>query len=70
MLVEYPLKGLEIETENEKGDEKKTEKYDLYAVADHYGDIHGGHYVAKVLDPIDGKWYMYNDSEVTQINED
>ena len=68
MLVEYPLRGLEIESG--EGEKKEKHIYDLYAVADHFGDKYGGHYVAKVLDPIDGNWYQYNDSEVKQMNED
>ena len=59
-LVQYPIKGLKI----------KEQLYDLYAVANHYGDGYCGHYMAKVKDPVDKNWYEYNDSNVIEINED
>jgi len=46
-----------------KGKENNT--YDLYAVAKHYGvDKSSGHYEAACLDPIDGEWYSYSDTQI------
>lgn len=46
------------------GPDKQYSKYDLFAVSQHYGGTGGGHYTA-VCKNIDGKWYGYNDSSVS-----
>jgi ubiquitin carboxyl-terminal hydrolase 4/11/15 len=42
--------------------------YDLYAVSNHYGGLGGGHYTAYCQMPDDGKWYTFDDSSVTEVN--
>ncbi|KAM9393477.1 ubiquitin carboxyl-terminal hydrolase 31 [Pholidichthys leucotaenia] len=44
--------------------------YDLYAVCNHHGNMHGGHYTAYCKNSIDGQWYCFDDSEVTMIADD
>ncbi|KAK2893649.1 ubiquitin carboxyl-terminal hydrolase 31 [Channa argus] len=44
--------------------------YDLYAVCNHHGNMHGGHYTAYCKNSIDGQWYCFDDSEVSPIAED
>jgi ubiquitin carboxyl-terminal hydrolase 4/11/15 len=44
--------------------------YDLYAVANHYGTMMGGHYTAFCKNFFDQKWYEFNDERVSRINED
>ena len=41
--------------------------YNLYAVIQHYGNLSGGHYVA-ICENIDQKWYLFDDSKVTEID--
>ncbi|CAL8302586.1 unnamed protein product [Merluccius merluccius] len=36
--------------------------YDLYAVCNHHGGLHGGHYTAFCRNSVDGQWYSYDDS--------
>lgn len=43
--------------------------YELYAVLIHSGAITGGHYYAYIKDLASKKWYNFNDSSVTPINE-
>jgi hypothetical protein len=43
--------------------------YELYAVLIHSGAISGGHYYAYIKDLNSGKWYNFNDSSVTVIDE-
>lgn len=43
--------------------------YDLYAVCNHYGDMHGGHYTAFCKNLCDKKWYSYNDNKATEMRE-
>jgi ubiquitin C-terminal hydrolase len=42
-------------------------KYKLIGAVFHGGTCYGGHYTAAVLDQKLGKWYSYNDSQVTEI---
>jgi ubiquitin carboxyl-terminal hydrolase 47 len=41
--------------------------YELYAVLVHSGSAIGGHYYAYIKSFEDGKWYNYNDSNVSEI---
>ncbi|KAE8190623.1 hypothetical protein A4X06_0g7186 [Tilletia controversa] len=41
--------------------------YDLYAVDNHYGGLGGGHYTAYAQNPVDGKWYYFDDSSVRPV---
>ncbi|XP_051987376.1 ubiquitin carboxyl-terminal hydrolase 31-like isoform X1 [Xyrauchen texanus] len=44
--------------------------YDLYAVCNHHGNMHGGHYTAYCKNSIDGQWYCFDDSEVQPITDE
>jgi len=43
--------------------------YDLYAVCNHHGNMHGGHYTAYCKNPTDGLWYLFDDIKVTPVDE-
>ena len=42
--------------------------YDLYAVSNHYGSLAFGHYTAFCKNFETGKWYDYNDSSVSEMD--
>ena len=42
--------------------------YDLYGVVNHFGSLNGGHYTA-FGKGIDGNWYNYNDSSVSNASK-
>lgn len=44
-------------------------KYDLYAVINHYGWLHQGHYVAIIKNEDSKKWYLYNDAKSEEVDE-
>ncbi|CAG12220.1 unnamed protein product, partial [Tetraodon nigroviridis] len=44
--------------------------YDLYAVCNHHGNMHGGHYTAYCKNSIDGQWYCFDDSEVSPVADE
>ncbi|XP_041840493.1 ubiquitin carboxyl-terminal hydrolase 25-like isoform X2 [Melanotaenia boesemani] len=47
----------------------ENQKYELYAVVEHFGDLRSGHYVSAIKDQDDeNKWFCFNDTTVTQIN--
>ncbi|KAJ8264066.1 hypothetical protein GJAV_G00144700 [Gymnothorax javanicus] len=44
--------------------------YDLYAVCNHHGGMHGGHYTAYCRNSVDGLWYGYDDCSVDLVPEE
>lgn len=43
--------------------------YDLVGVSNHYGNVGFGHYTAYCQNPFDQKWYDFDDTSVTEIEE-
>jgi ubiquitin C-terminal hydrolase len=43
------------------------QKYDLYAISNHFGTMGGGHYTATVRNPARKAWFHYDDSRVSEI---
>lgn len=43
------------------------QKYDLYAISNHYGGLNGGHYTACVRQDARNAWYNYDDSRVSEL---
>jgi ubiquitin C-terminal hydrolase len=44
-------------------------KYSLQSCIDHHGSARGGHYTAQGLNPISGKWGLYDDENSTLIEK-
>eukprot|EP01017_Pseudomicrothorax_dubius_P041898 TRINITY_DN6769_c0_g2_i1.p1 TRINITY_DN6769_c0_g2~~TRINITY_DN6769_c0_g2_i1.p1 ORF type:complete len:615 (-),score=165.93 TRINITY_DN6769_c0_g2_i1:735-2579(-) len=44
--------------------------YELYAISNHYGDMGFGHYTAYCKNSMNGKWYHFDDSSVTEVSAD
>ena len=57
-FIKYPLENLEI----------NNEKFDLYAVINHFGSLNSGHYTSYVK--IDNDWYNFDDSLFNICNKD
>ncbi|KAM9294175.1 ubiquitin carboxyl-terminal hydrolase 21 [Gastrophryne carolinensis] len=63
--VDFPVHRLSLkEFASEKAE---SPVYNLYALCNHSGSVHYGHYTASCKDP--SGWYAYNDSRVTPISE-
>lgn len=45
-------------------------KYSLYGVIQHMGSLSGGHYVSFTKNPINNKWYYYNDNNIVHVPDD
>lgn len=56
--VHQPLSDMSTDNEEERI------VYDLFAVDNHYGSLHGGHYTAYAKNFEDNKWYYFDDSRV------
>jgi hypothetical protein len=67
VLVDFPLKGLDLTDVvlHREGDDKVI--YDCFAVSNHYGGLGGGHYTAYALNH--GQWFHFDDSRVTLVDE-
>ncbi|CAL8270686.1 unnamed protein product [Lota lota] len=71
-LVSFPLAGLDMAPHVVKRSCGRSTAppdsapanylYDLYAVCNHHGGLHGGHYTAFCRNSVDGQWYSYDDS--------
>ena len=67
IYVEFPLEGLNLK--EYLPNKNEDEIYDLFAVANHVGGLHGGHYFAYCKNYIDKEWYEFNDSHVRKIEK-
>ena len=65
-IIESKLKK-EKEKKNEEINNKEKYIYDLFAVANHVGGLHGGHYFAYCKNTKEGEWYEFNDTSVSKI---
>ena len=68
--VNFPLNDLDITNYILSNKNNGAIRYDLFAVANHYGSLHFGHYTAFCKNSITNKWYDYNDSMVTEIADE
>lgn len=67
IYVSFPLDNLDL-SPFVVGYHKETYKYELYGICNHSGGVMGGHYTAYVKNA-NGKWYHYNDTQVTEIDD-
>ncbi|KAJ4955135.1 hypothetical protein NE237_011918 [Protea cynaroides] len=70
-LVNFPIHNLDLSKYiKTKGDGPQLHVYELYAISNHYGGLGGGHYsaYAKLID--EDRWYHFDDSHVSPVNED
>jgi uncharacterized UBP type Zn finger protein len=65
VYIKYPINDLDL-SDYIENIEEKNEKYDLYAVIQHHGQITQGHYTA--ICKINDKWYLFNDSKYYLID--
>jgi len=66
--VNYPVRGLDL-SRHLIATPEQPPIYDLYAVSNHYGSMGGGHYTAYALNKSTNKWYKFDDSYVTEVEE-
>ncbi|KAF4092667.1 hypothetical protein AMELA_G00023770 [Ameiurus melas] len=59
----------QLHQRTETGQHPEDFLYDLYAVCNHHGGMHGGHYTAYCRNSVDGQWYGYDDSSVEPVPE-
>ena len=69
-LVNFPIENLDMDKYiiyNEK--KVNNNLYDLFAVANHYGGLNGGHYISYCKNFLNNKWFEFNDSFISEIHQ-
>ncbi|EGV66692.1 ubiquitin C-terminal hydrolase [Yamadazyma tenuis] len=67
VTVDFPIEGLDMSQYVNSPDRELT--YDLIAVDNHYGGLGGGHYTGSALNFRDNRWYYFDDSRVSPIED-
>ncbi|RLN86385.1 hypothetical protein BBJ28_00005012 [Nothophytophthora sp. Chile5] len=61
-LVDFPIDGLDLSSFVVGPSNGSPPIYDLYAVSEHSGGLGGGHYTAVARNPVNQRWFSFNDS--------
>ncbi|XVF76057.1 hypothetical protein PTKIN_Ptkin13bG0235800 [Pterospermum kingtungense] len=67
--VDFPIHDLNLSNYISHIDGQSSNRYQLYAISNHYGGMGGGHYTAFV-DHGHGRWYEFDDDRVFSVRED
>ena len=67
VLIDFPINNLDLK-EYCIGYDKNKSVYNLYGVCNHSGNVNGGHYYAYCKNR-NSKWYKYNDTSISEIDE-
>jgi len=67
--IDFPLENLDLTPYilDKRRLDQSPPIYDLYAVSNHSGSLHGGHYTAYAHNPYEGKWYNFDDSWTNEV---
>jgi len=65
--ISFPIDSLDLSS-FVKSKQNSLPIYDLFAISTHYGGLGGGHYCCEAKNCISKKWYIYDDSQVTETN--
>lgn len=68
--VKFPLTLLDFTSYLPPDASNSPSLYDIFAVSHHYGGLGGGHYTATAQNFVDGKWYHFDDSHVSESTLD
>ena len=66
-IVSTPFTDVDL-SKYVKGYGAQSYVYDLFGTGNHSGSVYGGHYTANIKNP-NSKWYTFNDTNITEINE-
>ncbi|XP_062197041.1 ubiquitin carboxyl-terminal hydrolase 5-like isoform X2 [Phragmites australis] len=69
-FVNFPIHNLDLThyIANKKSSHRQI--YELYAVSNHYGSMASGHYTAFIKLLAENRWYNFDDSQVSAMNEE
>ncbi|XP_062111877.1 ubiquitin carboxyl-terminal hydrolase 5 isoform X2 [Humulus lupulus] len=69
-FVNFPIHDFDLTNYVANKNNSRRQLYELYALTNHYGGMGSGHYTAhiKLLD--ENRWYNFDDSHISPINEE
>nr|GEW36985.1 ubiquitin carboxyl-terminal hydrolase 5 isoform X1 [Tanacetum cinerariifolium] len=69
-FVNFPLHDLDMTSYLANKSNSSRQVYELYALTNHYGSMGSGHYTAHIKLIDENRWYNFDDSHISPINED
>ncbi|PKA49629.1 Ubiquitin carboxyl-terminal hydrolase 5 [Apostasia shenzhenica] len=69
-FVNFPIHDLDLTDYVADKSSSQRQMYDLYAVSNHYGSMASGHYTAHIKLFEENRWYNFDDTHVSLINEE
>ncbi|UJR25653.1 hypothetical protein I4U23_007004 [Adineta vaga] len=74
-FISFPVDELDLSEYIVKDDKNQEEnnsstKYNLVAVSNHIGNLTSGHYTTYAKNRDDKQWYLFDDTNVTKVNND
>ncbi|KAL7124612.1 hypothetical protein ABFS83_14G060800 [Erythranthe nasuta] len=68
--VNFPLHDFDLTNYVANKNNTCRQIYELYALTNHYGGMGSGHYTAHIKLTDENRWYNFDDSHITAINEE
>ncbi|KAL5546774.1 hypothetical protein UlMin_006461 [Ulmus minor] len=69
-FVNFPIHDFDLTNYVANKNNSRRQLYELYALTNHYGGMGSGHYTAHIKLVDENKWYNFDDSHISSINED
>ncbi|GAB0096117.1 Ubiquitin carboxyl-terminal hydrolase [Sergentomyia squamirostris] len=66
--VNFPLTNLDLSPYLTRSERTTRKMYHLYAVSNHYGTMDSGHYTAFCRNPVQDRWFKFDDQHVTSMD--
>ncbi|XP_078441070.1 ubiquitin-specific protease 5 [Wolffia australiana] len=68
-FINFPIHDFDL-TNYVAKDQSQRQLYELYALSNHYGSMASGHYTAHIKLLEENRWYNFDDSHLSPINEE
>ncbi|GAB4829450.1 ubiquitin-specific protease [Ancistrocladus abbreviatus] len=69
-FVNFPIHDFDLTNYIANKNNSERQLYELYALTNHYGSMGSGHYTAHIKLLEENRWYNFDDSHISAINED
>lgn len=69
-FVNFPIHDFDLTNYVANKNNSQRQLYELYALTNHYGSMGSGHYTAHIKLIDENKWYSFDDSHISLINEE
>ncbi|PON49641.1 Ubiquitinyl hydrolase [Parasponia andersonii] len=69
-FVNFPIHDFDLTNYVANKNNSRRQLYELYALTNHYGGMGSGHYTAHIKLVDENRWYNFDDSHISPINEE